>query len=224
MERLIRTLRAEIETITTSYAPHDLEKTNEVESGFGRLFIEASPINPFDARPYKPFFPGVYCGIDEEVGGCGATVTLKALQSHDPVRGRTRVTRLSVNPVFPLVEKPRWITVECDVDVTPLKSAKGLKIELISFLEIGNRNTDALPRDIILTIRTKSSDDVTSDHLGYRIPVSTMPLEHAILVSDLQKEGLPLDTATSVTAILALPTVGNYTFHMDHFSIHSLGV
>lgn len=222
MERMIRTLRAEIETTISGFSPLDVQKIVEVNSGFSRLFDEGSPITPFDARPYKPFFPGVYCGIDEEVGGCGATVALKALHSHDPFQGRLRVARLSVNPVFPLVEKPRWVTVECDVDVNPLRTAKGLRIELISYFEIGSRNDSALSREVIFTLRTKAKNDVSSDHFGYHIPVSTMPFEHSIVVPDLEKEAVDLNTTKSATIILSLPTHGNYTFHMDHFSIQTI--
>lgn len=223
MERMIRTLRAEIETQISAYAPGDVESASELETGFGTMFSAAAPLAPFSAVSYKPFVPGVWVGMDAEVGDCGVTVALKAVHGHDPVQGNARVARLSVNPVFPLVEKPRWVTVECAADLAALRAATGLRLDMVSFFDISPLNTVAIPRNVTVTLRLKKADGTATDHLGYRVPVSTMPFEHTIMVADLKKAGIDATGASLAQVIIELPLAGDYTFHMDHFSLKTIG-
>ena len=223
VERMARTLRSEIETQISAYAPDDVETVGELETGLGKMFAEAAPLAPFSVVSYKPFVPGVWVGIDNEVGDCGVTVALKALHGNEPMLGGFRVARLSVNPVFPLVEKPRWVTVECTADLTALQAAKGLRLDMVSFFDISPLNTVAIPRNVTVTLRLKKADGTATDHLGYWVPVSTMPFEHTVMVADLMKAGIDVTGASLAQVIIELPLAGDYTFHMDHFSLKTIG-
>jgi hypothetical protein len=223
MERMIRTLRAEIESQISAYAPDDVAAVGELETGLGKMFAEAAPLAPFSAINYQPFVPGVWVGMDSEVGECGVTVALKALHSHDPLQGNARVARLSLNPVFPLVEKPRWVTLECDADIAALQAAKGLRLDMVSFFDISPLNTVAIPRNVIIKLRIKKADGTFTDKLGYSVPVSTMPFEHTVLVPDMKTAEIDTAGAKSAHIIIVLPQAGDYTFHMDHFSLKTIG-
>ena len=223
MERMIRTLRAEVENHISAYAPGDIDQVVEVETGLSRMFAEAAPRAPFSARPYDPFVPGVWLGVDQEIGGCSATVQLKCLREPHPDGRVSRVSRLSVNPAFPLAEKPRWLTLETDVDVAALRAAKGLRVAVVSFFDIGPRNNVVLPRDVTLILRLKNADASHSDHLTYRIPVSSMPFEHEVLVPDLKEAGIDFASVATGTVILSFPLAGEFTYYLDHFSLQAIG-
>lgn len=224
IERLVRTMGSEVETLISAYEPANIEAMQEIRTGLGDMFSYAGPLQPFLAQAYLPFAPDVWCGIDTEIGGSSATVALKTLHDFEPSRGGTRIARLSVNPIFPLVEKPRWMTIECGLDIDAIKKSKTVRFDIVSFFQIAPQNTSIIPRDVRLAIRLKMSDVSFADIFEYRIPVSTMPFEHSIHVPNWNQNAAAMDTAVSVEVILGLPLAGDYTFHMDHFACCSLKV
>ena len=223
MERMMRTLRAEVETQISAFSPTDIAAVTEVRTGLAEMFATGAAMSAISAQPYQHFCPGVWIGLDQEVGDCGATVALKTLHPHDPLEASTRVARLSVNPVFPLVEKPRWVTLESTVDIEALRAAKGLRLDIISFFDIAPRNTAQIPRHVTLTLRLRRRDGVQSDHLGYRVPVSTMPFEHSMTVAESGMGALHLAEAAEATLIIELPLAGEFTLNLDHFSLKAIG-
>lgn len=221
MERMVRILRAEIESQISEVAPGDLDRLSEIPSGLGALFREAQPMTAQAVDPYKHFAKGVWIGMDQEVGATGATVGLKALgtgQGHGRGNGRG-VARLSVNPVFPLVEKPRWVTLETTLDVAALKSAQGLRVDTVSFFEIGAGNAAQMPRSVTLTLRLHRKGGKATDHLDYRVPVSTMPFEHSARFGAAAMAELALEDVTEALMILELPLAGIYALKLDHFAV-----
>lgn len=223
MERMMRTLRAEVETQISAFSPADIAVATEMRTGLAEMFASGAAMPAISAQPYQHFCPGVWIGMDQEVGDCGATVALKTLHPHDPLDGSARVARLSVNPVFPLVEKPRWMTLESTVDIEALRAAKGLRLDIISFFDIAPRNTAQIPRHMTLTLRLRRRDGAQSDHLGYRVPVSTMPFEHSMIVAESGMSALHLAEAVEATLIIELPLAGEFTLNLDHFSLKAIG-
>lgn len=223
LERMMRTLRAEVESQISAYAPADVDTVSEVETGLGQMFATGKPLAPFTAQPYQHFAPGVWLGFDQEVGDCDATVALKSLRTHDPANQADHVSRLSINPVFPLVEKPRWVTLECAMDIASLRQAKGLRVDLITFFDISSRNTAPIPRHVALSLRLRYADGTTADHLNYRVPVSTMPFEHSMVLKGTSMDGIDLAHATEAQLLIELPLAGEFTFHMDYFSLKTIG-
>lgn len=222
IERLVRTMGSEVDTLISAYEPANVEAIQEIRSGFGDMFASSGSLMPFAAQAYLPFAPDVWCGLDSEVGGSGATVALKTLRNFEPSRGRARVARLSVNPVFPLVEKPRWMTIESGLDIDGIRKSKTLRFDIVSFFQIAPQNNAIIPRDVRLAIRLKMTDGSFADTFEYRIPVSTVPFEHSILAPNWNQNVSAMDTAASAEVILSLPLAGDYTFHMDHFACCSL--
>lgn len=222
-ERMMRMMRAEVESHISYFSPGEVEKTTEVGTGLSTLLREGKPLESFAAQPYQRFYPGVWMGLDQEVGDCGATVALKTLHPHDPVEAMTRVARLSVNPVFPLMEKPRWVTLETATDLDTLRKAKTLRLDMISFFDISPRNGAAVPRHVTLTLRLRRRDGSTSDHLTYRVPVSTMPFEHSMTVNESGVASLDLVHADEATFIIELPLAGEFSMNIDHFSLKAIG-
>lgn len=223
LERMMRTLRAEVETQISSFSPTDIDSVTEVRTGLAEMFASGAAMPAISAQPYEHFCPGVWVGIDQEVGDCGATVTLKTLHQHNSLDGSARMARLSINPVFPLVEKPRWVTLESTVDIESLRAAKSLRLDIVSFFDIAPRNTAQIPRHITLTLRLHRRDGAQSDHLGYRVPVSTMPFEHSMIVAEIGMGALHLVEAVEATLIIELPLAGEFTLNVDHFSLKGIG-
>lgn len=223
LERMMRTLRAEVETQISAFSPNDIDSATEVRTGLAEMFASGTPMPAISARPYEQFCPGVWVGIDQEVGDCGAAVTLKTLHQHEPLDGVARMARLSINPVFPLVEKPRWVTLESAIDIEALRTAKGLRLDIISFFDIAPHNTAQIPRHITLTLRLRRRDGVQGDHLDYRVPVSTMPFEHSMIVAESRMGELPLAEAVEAVLIIELPLAGEFTLNVDHFSLKGIG-
>lgn len=219
MERMYRSMRAEVESLISAYAPGDIDNEVDVETGIGMALSAGKPLPPVSIQPYQHFFPGVWMGLDEEVGNCGATVTLKALQPHDPTNMVARVSRLSVNPVYPLVEKPRWMSLECTVDLQALRQAKALRIDLVSFFEISPANAATIPRTVGLTLRLHRNDGAVSDHPIYRLPVSTMPSAHSAPFNASNLQDAKLDTAHEARLLIDLPLAGDFMFHLDYLTV-----
>ncbi|PJE33607.1 hypothetical protein PSM7751_03962 [Pseudooceanicola marinus] len=219
MERMTRILRAEIESQISGFAPGTMEHEDEVSSGLGSLFRAAAPLASLAVDPYGHFAPDVWIGLDHEVTDAGATVAMKALRRPGPGGEGRGVARLSVNPVFPLARKPRWVTLETAVSVEALRQARALRIDTISFFQIGPGNTAEIPRSVTMNLRLHRPGGKTSDHLGHRIPVSTMPFEHAARVSRDTLAEIDLKDVSEATIILELPLAGNYTLHLDHFAL-----
>ncbi|MBT9383263.1 hypothetical protein KM176_05270 [Pseudooceanicola sp. CBS1P-1] len=217
MERMIRTLRAEVESQVSSFAPPELAQASLLASGLGTLLAEGAPAAPFAADPYQHFAPGVWIGMDPEVGDSGATVALAALPTGPG--NAPRVSRLSVNPVFPLAAKPRWLTLECALDLEALRRARSLRLDMISFFEIGSRNIAQIPRQLTVTLRLQHRDGTRSDHLNRRIPVSTMPFEHSVRVGEAALKDIGFAAAAEAILILELPLAGEFTLHLDHFAL-----
>ncbi|MGI3164897.1 hypothetical protein [Pseudooceanicola sp. 200-1SW] len=222
MERMTRILRAEIESQIGGFDPAALDQETEVPNGLASLFREAAPHSPQAADPYTHFAPGVWIGLDQETGDTGATVALKAQRRPTPGGEARGVARLSVNPVFPLARKPRWVTLETDISVAALKTAQALRIECIAFFQIGPGNSAEFPRSVTLNLRLHRPGGKTSDHLNLRLPVSTMPFDHAARVSAATLAEIELSDVTEATVILELPLAGTYTLHLDHFAVVAL--
>lgn len=222
LERMMRTLRAEVETHISAFSPTDINSVTEVRTGLSELFATGTAMPAISAQPYQHFYPGVWVGIDQQVGDCGATVILKTLHQHEPLDGLTRMARLSINPVFPLIEKPRWVTLENAIDIEALRAAKGLRLDIISFFDIAPHNTAQIPRHITVTLRLRRRDGAQSDHLDYHVPVSTMPFEHSMIVAESRMGELPLAEAVEAELIIALPLAGEFTLNVDHFSLKGI--
>ncbi|SNY52500.1 hypothetical protein SAMN06297129_2325 [Pseudooceanicola antarcticus] len=221
MERMMRILRAEVEGHIAAIAPAELDSYCDIETGLGQLFAEARPIAPVSVEPYKHFAKGVWMGLDTENGDCGATVSMKAL--HDGMGGNGRgVARLSVNPVFPMAVKPGWVTLETAVSLEALKRAAGLRIDTVSFFDIAAGNSAQIPRSVTLNLRLHRQGGKVTDHLNYRIPVSTMPFEHSARIGPAAMEELSLGDVTEALLILELPLAGTYTLKLDHFAVLAL--
>ncbi|MBR9762946.1 MAG: hypothetical protein GYB53_05305 [Rhodobacteraceae bacterium] len=227
MERMVRLLRAEIEGHIAEVDPASLDRYSEIPTGLGQLFSEAAPLSAIAAEPYKHFAKDVWIGLDTEAGDTGATVSLKALHragegallGAGAARG---VARLSVNPVFPMAAKPRWVTLETAVSVEALKRAKGLRVDTISFFDIAAGNSAQIPRSVTLNLRLHRQGGKASDHLNYRIPVSTMPFEHSARLSPAAIAELALEDVTEALMILELPLAGTYALKLDHFAVLAL--
>lgn len=222
MERMTRILRAEIESQITGFAAGSVETESEIASGLGALFAEAAPLAPMAADPYAHFAPGVWIGLDQETPGTGATIAMRALRRPgvaDPARG---VSRLCVNPVFPAVQKPRWVTLETAVPVEGLRAASALRIDLIGFFQIGPGNSAEIPRSVTLNLRLHRGGGKATDHVNYRIPVSTMPFEHSVRIGAAAMAELDLRDVTEAILIFELPLSGTYTFALDHFAVLAL--
>lgn len=224
MERMTRTLRSEIETQISQYTSANIEKTVEIRNGISQLLANEEPFSAKEAVAYSQFAPDVWMGLDGEKGNSSANVALKAIQQKVFQDDTARVSRLSINPVFPISEKPRWMTLESDVDLTPIKDAKQLQIELIGFFDIHANNTTSLPRHVGVTLRLIDGNEQIVEHLKYHVPVTTMPFEHRVVIDSTAKSGINFDNIDKTILILELPTYGNYTYHIDHFAVRSIGV
>ncbi|WP_010139001.1 hypothetical protein [Oceanicola sp. S124] len=221
MERMVRLLRAEIEGHIAEVDPAGLDSWTEIPTGLGQLFEAAVPLPAVAVEPYKHFAKDVWVGLDAEMGDTGATVSLKALHRAGAQTGRG-VARLSLNPVFPMAAKPRWVTLETAVSVEALKRAKGLRIDTISFFDIAAGNSAQIPRSVTLNLRLHRRDGRATDHLNYRIPVSTMPFEHSARIAPAAMDDLALDDVSEALMILELPLAGTYALKLDHFAVLAL--
>ncbi|QUS36084.1 hypothetical protein [Falsirhodobacter algicola] len=222
IERMMRLLQSELETQIGALAPADVNRFADVPSGLSRLLQNGETMAPRLAEAYKPFADAVWVGLDHEKGSASATVALKAA-SEPAALGTFRSARLSINPVFPLAEKPGWLTLETDIDLDPLRRARGMRLDLVSFFDIASRNEVNIARNVQIGLRRFWEDGNFDDLLNYQMPVSTMPFEHAVTVPDSTFAELQLDRAHRLSLIFVLPTAGDYTFHMDYLSIKSLG-
>jgi hypothetical protein len=106
LERMMRTLRAEVETQISAFSPNDIESATEVRTGLAEMFASGTPMPAISARPYEQFCPGVWVGIDQEVGDCGAAVTLKTLHQHEPLDGVARMARFRSTQSFRWSKNP----------------------------------------------------------------------------------------------------------------------
>ena len=223
MERMLRILRAEVEGHIAAIAPADLDSYSDIETGLGQLFAEARPLAPVSVEPYKHFAKDVWMGLDSERGDCGATVSMKALHHEGGVGDNGRgVARLAVNPVFPMAVKPRWVTLETAVSLEALKRAAGLRIDTVSFFDIAAGNSAQIPRSVTLNLRLHRQNGKATDHLNYRVPVSTMPFEHSARIGPAAMAELSLEDVTEALMILELPLAGTYTLKLDHFAVLAL--
>lgn len=223
-QRILRTLRAELENHISRLAPADIGTSREVLNGLSDLFINGRAISPFTANAYEDFYPGLQIGIDPDAAGTGVTAAVRTLHYRDLDGGTARASRLSINPVFPFVEKPNWLTLEAACDVPGAQTAKKFQVEIICFFEILQQNTVSLPRTLSLTMRVKHTDGHFKDHLHYAIPVSTMPFEHTILVSEKVVNDMNMAEAEQLVLIFELPLAGEFILHIDYFSLKSIGM
>lgn len=220
---MMRTLRAELESQISAFAPAEIERMTEIETGLGALLTTGAAFQAASVVPYQPVAPGLWVGLDPDAGDCSVALACKTLHPHDPQDDRQRVARLSLNPVFPLPEKPKWVTLECAVDLAGLRKADSLRIDLISFFAFAPTNTTPIPRIVTLNLRLHRPDGSTTDHLGYRVPMSSMPFEHSVRFPAAALATIDLASATDATLIFELPHAGEYTFHVDHFSLLAVG-
>ena len=217
------TLRAEVETHISAFTPNNIAIESEMRTGLTDMFASGTPLSAMSVQPYVHFSPGVWIGFDQEVGGCGATVGFRSLRSFTPGVDLEQVSRLSINPVFPMVGRPRWVTLESSVEIEALRAAKSLRLDIISFFEIAPNNITEIPRNITITLRLRRRDGTQSDLLGYRVPVSTMPFEHSMNVAESGMMALNLPDAIEATLLIELPLAGDFTLNLDHFSLRSVG-
>jgi hypothetical protein len=161
----------------------------------------------------------VWFGVDPEVGGASLAAALRAAHVAVPQAGTVRTARLSANPTFPFVEKPRWVTLETSVDLAALSAARTLEIGLVASLEIGPGNRAAIPPHYTVTLRVARAGGQVEDHLDHKVPVTTMPMDHVLQVAPETLAGMDLGSAEAVTLIVVLPLCGTYTFHLDWMSI-----
>jgi hypothetical protein len=219
LERMVRTLKAETAAQLAEFAPDAPAGMADVPTGLSALLAEGAAFAPVAVTPYQPVAPGVWFGIDPEVGGASLAATLKAAHVALPQAGTVRTARLSANPTFPLVEKPRWVTLETAVDRAALAAAGALDIALVASLEIGPGNRAAIPPHYAVTLRVAREGGTVEDHLDHKVPVTTMPMEHALRVAPETLSKMDIANAESVTLIFVLPLCGTYTFHLDWLSV-----
>ncbi len=222
LERMVRTIKAETAAHLADFEPDTLDRMADVPTGLSDLLAAGAPFAPVAVTPYAPVAPGVWFGIDPEAGGATVAAVLRAATVAVPGAGSARTARLSANPTFPLVEKPRWVTLETAADIDALAGARGLVLDLVTTLEIGPGNRAEIPPHVAATLRLKRADGSADDFLDYKVPISTMPMEHSIRVPAEQMERMALDTATDATLIFVLPVHGVYTFHLDYLSLKSV--
>jgi hypothetical protein len=222
LERMVRALKAETAAQLSSFGPADLDRESEVPTGLSTLLAAGAPFPPAAVAPYAPVAPGVWFGIDPEAGGATVAATLRAATVALPNAGMARVARLSANPTFPLVEKPRWVTLETAVDVGALATARELVVDLVACLEIGSDNRAEIPPHVSATLRIERHDGTTEDFVDYRVPVSSMPMEHRVHVPPAQLAAMAPAEAAAATLIFVLPLFGVYTFHLDYLSVKAV--
>jgi len=222
LERMVRTIKAETAAHLADFEPAALDRMCDVPTGLSELLAAGAPFAPLAVTPYAPVAPGVWFGVDPEVGGATVAAALRAATVAVPGAGSARTARLSANPTFPLVEKPRWVTLETAADIGALSGARGLVLDLVASLEIGSGNRAEIPPHVTATLRLKRADGTADDFLDYKVPVSSMPMEHSVRVSAEQLGRMALDTAIEATLIFVLPLYGVYTFHLDYLSLKAM--
>ena len=70
----------------------------------------------------------------------------------------------------------------------------------------------------------KCFDGSNIDCLNYRVPVSTMPFEHSMIMPADGLKEVDFGKVSGASFIIALPLAGIFTYHLDHFSVKSIGV
>jgi hypothetical protein len=221
--RMIRTLRSEIEGQISSFSLSNIDGESEVYTGLGQLLVSNPSISPRDAQPYQDFAPGVCFSYGGEKGSCGATVALKVFHPYDLASsGSSRVSRFSINPVFSSINPPEWIILESILDIDSISSQKELIIDILSSFEIKRTQSSEFPRDLTLMLHASYPDNTSDNHLHYSIPVTSMPFEHRIVVKKADLESFNIDDAKNIKILLGMPTRGEYTLHIDHFSVRCI--
>ena len=131
---------------------------------------------------------------------------------------RSRFGKLSIHPAQSNVSKPRWITLECSVDLASLQKNMDVKLDLGGYFEIFGGRKPADLRSSHVFLRLKVADQDNQDISVGVIPMTTVPFQHT-KISKGPLIGVDMDAAEAASLIISLPTSGNYIFHLTHLSL-----
>lgn len=218
IERMSRLLRSEFESCMTVFVPEGVQKSTQVTTSVNKFLESGTEISSLVVQPYDPFFPGLWVGLDQEIGGSHVVISARRRVYRSPTGNEPLVSRLSVHPIFPLAEKPRWVTLETVVDLNSLRGAASLDVHLVSFLDIGIRKTVEIPNRFNINFRIESKGG-DADVFRHSVPVTTLPFESSIHIAGSGVKTLTADGVTNVTCIIELPLSGDYVFNLDSFQI-----
>lgn len=222
LERMIRIIRSDLETQASALPGLQISTTSQIKSGLAAVFEKGETLAPIQAQPYDHVMPDVWVGLDQENGSAGVTIAARSIASPGIGAAHDRVTRITLNPVFPLQEKPRWVTLETRLDTAETAAAKAIRIDIISSLEIARINREEIPKTIGVTLRMTQENGLTKDVFHHWLPISTVPFEHALQIGESALRSAEIGTARNVFCILELPLSGDYAFNLDWFAVNSV--
>lgn len=222
LDRMIRIIRSELENQSYATFGSEIGASGLIKSGLGAAFQRGDSVSPVNAQPYDPLMPDVWIGLDQEIGSASMTFTAKSIAAPRVGSPYDRTTRITLNPVFPLQEKPRWVTLETKLDLADAAAAKSIRIDLLTSLEIARVNREEMPKTIGVTLRLTQEGGGTKDLIRHWVPISTVPLEHSVVIAESAMKSSEIATAKNIFCILELPLSGDYAFHLDWFSVNSV--
>lgn len=221
MERGLKTLRNEVESILLDYDDDTGIELDRINCGLSRLLGSADDIPLTETQPYAEFADGIWCSFDQNVPGTSLLVSTRTLSRTDPRAEGGQVSRICVHPVFTTSEKPLWCTLEFVIDPDMFKAAKAIRIDFSCFFEIPSGATVPLPSSCKFQVRLREGEEIR-DAADRHFPVTTMSFDHSIELTAKTMADMKAEGAEAVFGIVTLPQSGAYTFNVERFNIYAL--
>jgi hypothetical protein len=225
LERTARNLRANLEDCMIRHHVDGMQAYSPIPTSLQALLESNVDIPLQTLEPYYPFHKGVWGSFGEGKDCMKMLVAAKKLRALSPASTHLQppeISRLTVHPVFDQARQPGWCSLETEVEVEAFRAAQKIEISLISFFDVPEQETAALPASCSMNLRFISKDHSSRDGLTRHFMVTAMPFEQSIVFEKSHLDSIDLSDVTLIVLILLLPTSGKYSFHLDHFSMKAL--
>ena len=219
IDRMFQLLKAEFSVELSRFGYSFDEEGKKINNALTSLLDGGADFSAINTEPYQEFSPGVWTSIDAPSSESWIVASHHVVTADDG-ETRSRIGKLRIHPVKTNVSKPRWITLECSVDLAELKKAQDVKLDLGGFFEIYSAGKPTDLRSAHIFLRLKIADQEQQDiSIGY-IPMTTVPFQHT-KISRAPLAELAMNTVEGVSLIISLPTSGDYVFNLTYLSLSS---